>query len=251
MAANISSSGSVAPHHRIAVSATRRLPGDGGPMNGRTMRYPGAATSAVPGALFEYCRPSITARSSKRGPRMAAAAETSMVWCSTTEATSAHRVNSLGEGKCGKTGTTIAARSANSAITHAAVRVTPFRVAPSKRPRRRRRAARRGDDFARHDLVRLLEGDLLDERALHARRRRKRHVRGHAEREHRAEGDEEPPRRAEDHRGGGDGERHDDGQRPRHKVQQVRRDQSVREERERDGAPRRGDVRRHEGEDER
>src|ERR1041385_2808712 len=218
MAANISSSGSVAPHHRIAVSATRRLPGDGGPMNGRTMRYPGAATSAVPGALFEYCRPSITARSSKRGPRMAAAAETSMVWCSTTEATSAHRVNSLGEGKCGKTGTTIAARSANRAITQAAVRVTPLRVTPSKRPRSRGRPAPRAKDFARHHPVRPLEGDLLDERALHPRRRRKRHVGGDAEGEHRTEGDEESPSRAQDHRGRGDGERRGDGQRPRHQV---------------------------------
>ena len=45
--------GSVAPTSRIAHRTGRIEEGEGAPTNGRARRYPGSATSAAPGALFE------------------------------------------------------------------------------------------------------------------------------------------------------------------------------------------------------
>ena len=67
-------SGSVAATRRIAVSRGRIEV-----VNGRASRYPIVPTIAAPGALFEYSRPSIIARSSNRDPSIGATCESSVV----------------------------------------------------------------------------------------------------------------------------------------------------------------------------
>jgi hypothetical protein len=94
--------GSVAPSQRIAVSVGRIVSPDASPKKALAAAYAGMVSSATPGALFEYIRPSTTATSSIiEGPKRGATALISIVPCSTTAAAMAQRVNSFGEGKCG------------------------------------------------------------------------------------------------------------------------------------------------------